>query len=52
MNKFENVDVIASPDAIMRQNTAFYQDDFAIDKRLLQVAAARHGASDRKILWM
>ena len=36
MNKFENVDVIASLDAIMRQNTAFYQDDFDIDKRILQ----------------
>ena len=31
MNKFENVDVIASLDAIMRQNTAFYQDDFDIE---------------------
>ena len=51
MNKFENVDVIASLDAIMRQNTAFYQDDFDIDKRILQGAAARPGAEDRKILW-
>ena len=51
MNKFENVDVIASLDAIMRQNTAFYQDDFDIDKRILQEAAARPGAEDRKILW-
>ena len=51
MNKFENVDVIASLDAIMRQNTAFYQDDFDIDKRILQEAAARPGREDRKILW-
>ena len=51
MNKFENVDVIASLDAIMRQNTAFYQDDFDIDKRILQEATARPGAEDRKILW-
>ena len=51
MNKFENVDVIASLDAIMRQNTAFYQDDFDIDKRILQEAATRPGAEDRKILW-
>src|SRR5699024_11913523 len=52
LNKFENVDVIASLDAIMRQNTAFYQDDFDIDKRILQEAAARPGAEDRKILWL
>ena len=45
------MDVIASLDAIMRQNTAFYQDDFDIDKRILQEAAARPGAEDRKILW-
>ena len=26
LQKFENVDVIASLEAIMKQNTAFYQD--------------------------
>ena len=26
MNKFEDVDVIASLEAIMKQNTAFYQN--------------------------
>ena len=52
MNKFENVDVIASLDAIMRQNTAFYQNDFDIDKRILQEAAARPAAEDKKILWL
>lgn len=40
MNKFENVDIIACLDAIMRQNTAFYQNDFDIDKKILQKAAA------------
>ena len=40
MNKFENVDIIASLDAIMRQNTAFYQNDFEIDKEMFQKAAA------------
>ena len=35
MNKFEDVDVIASLEAIMKQNTAFYQSDFEIDKRIL-----------------
>lgn len=27
MNKFENVDVLAALEQIMRQNTAFYQGD-------------------------
>lgn len=34
LSKFENVDVIASLEAIMKQNTAFYQSDFEIDKRI------------------
>ena len=39
LQKFENVDVIASLEAIMKQNTAFYQSDFDIDKQILQKAA-------------
>ena len=31
MNKFENVDVVESLRAIMKQNTAHYQSDFEID---------------------
>ena len=41
LSKFENVDVIASLEAIMKQNTAFYQSDFEIDKRILREAASR-----------
>lgn len=52
MNKFENVDVIASLDAIMRQNTAFYQSDFDIDRQILQRAATSPIAGDKKILWL
>ena len=40
MNKFEDVDVIASLEAIMKQNTAFYQNDFDLDRNILQKAAA------------
>lgn len=36
LNKFEDVDVFASLDAIMKQNTGFYQSDFDIDRRLSQ----------------
>ncbi len=31
MQKFENMDVIAALEAIMHQNTAYYQSDFAYE---------------------
>ena len=52
MNKFENVDIVASLDAIMRQNTGFYQSDFEIDKEILQKAAASPAVEDRRLLWL
>ena len=52
MNKFENVDVLAVLEQIMRQNTAFYQDDFEIDKDMLRKAAASDKAEDKTLLWM
>lgn len=52
MNKFENVDLIASLDAIMRQNTAFYQNDFELDKEIIQKAAANPTAEDKRLLWL
>ena len=52
MQKFENVDVIAALGEIMRQNTAFYQSDFDIDKGIIQRAAARDQAVDKTLLWM
>ena len=51
MNKFEDVDVIASLEAIMKQNTAFYQNDFDLDRNILQKAAASPTAEDRRLLW-
>ena len=52
MQKFENVDVLAALDEIMRQNTAFYQSDFDIDKGIIQRAAASDQALDKTPLWM
>ena len=46
MNKFENVDVLAALEQIMCQNTAFYQDDFEIDKEMIRKAAASDKAED------
>lgn len=51
LNKFEDVDVIASLEAIMKQNTAFYQSDFEIDKKILHEAAKRPAIEDRRLLW-
>lgn len=51
LNKFENVDVFASLEAILRQNTAFFQNDFDIDKRIIQEAAARPAPEDKRLLW-
>ncbi|WP_418778132.1 hypothetical protein [Hominenteromicrobium sp.] len=51
LSKFENVDVIVSLEAIMKQNTAFYQSDFEIDKRILREAASRPVAEEKRLLW-
>ena len=45
MNKFENVDVLASLQQIMQQNTAFFRNDFDIDKKILTQAAASKNIS-------
>ena len=39
LNKFEDVDVFASLDAIMKQNTGFYQSDFDIDREIIAKTA-------------
>ena len=39
MKKFEDVDVLDFLKKIMQQNTAYYQNDFDIDKRILLRAA-------------
>ena len=52
MNRFENVDVLAAQEQLMRQNTAFYQSDFEIDKEIIGRAAASDKAEDKTLLWM
>ena len=41
MQKFENMDVIAALEAIMHQNTAYYQSDFAYDIKMLREASRK-----------
>ena len=51
MNKFENVDELASLQQIMQQNTAAFQNDFDIDKKILTQAAKSKNAEDKVYLW-
>ena len=50
-SKFENVDVTASLEAIMKQNTGFYQSDLDIDKEIIAKAAASPHREDKTLLW-
>ena len=51
LNKFEDVDVFASLEAIMKQNTGFYQNDFDIDKKIIAEKAASQNPADKTLLW-
>lgn len=48
MNKFENVDVVESLRAIMKQNTAHYQNDFELDEKIMRAAVE---STDKNLLW-
>ena len=50
-SRFENVDVTASLEAIMKQNTGFYQSDLEIDKEIIAKAAASPHREDKTLLW-
>ena len=52
MQKFENVDILACLDAVMKQNTGFYQSDFEIDNKIIHEAAASPDREDRTLLWL
>ena len=52
MQKFENVDILACLDAVMKQTTGFYQSDFEIDKKIIHKAAASPNREDRLLLWL
>ena len=52
MQKFESMDVIAALEAIMHQNTAYYQSDFAFDIKMLREAARSDQPEDKLLLWL
>ncbi|MCM1213355.1 MAG: hypothetical protein NC548_02400 [Lachnospiraceae bacterium] len=51
LNKFEDVDVTASLEAILKQNTGFYQSDFDIDRQIIAEKAASQNPADKTLLW-
>ena len=48
-SKFENVDLFAFLEAIMKQNTGFYQSDLDIDKEIIAMAAAKTKNHDMEV---
>ena len=52
MQKFENMDVIAALEAIMHQNTAYYQSDFSFAIKMLREAARSDQPEDKLLLWL
>ena len=46
------LDILACLDAVMKQNTGFYQSDFEIDKEIIHKAAASPDREDRTLLWL
>ena len=52
MKRFENVDVIASLDTIMRLNTAHYQSDFKYDMDAIRRSVDSRNQDDKILLWM
>ena len=46
-SKFEDVDLFASLNAVMKQNTGFYQSDLEIDKEIIAKAAASPGLTGK-----
>ena len=51
LSKFEDVDVFASLNAVLKQNTGFYQSDLEIDKEIIAKAAASPHREDKTLLW-
>ena len=50
-SKFENVDLFTSLNAVMKQNTGFYQSDLEIDKEIIAKAAVSPRKEDKTLLW-
>ena len=51
LNKFEDVDVFASLNAIMKSEHRLFQSDFDIDREIIAKAAASASKEDKTLLW-
>lgn len=52
LTKFENVDVMASLEVIMKQNTAYFQEDLEYDRKTILERAGSSNADDKTLLWL
>ena len=52
LHKFEDVDIFASLEAVMKQNTGFFQSDLEIDKDIIKKAAESPDRKDKTLLWL
>lgn len=50
--KFENVDIPASLEAVMKQNTAYFQEDLEYDRKMILELAGSSNADDKTLLWL
>lgn len=50
--KFENVDVLVSLEAIMKQNTAYFQEDLECDRKIILEQAGNSNTDDKTLLWL
>ena len=52
MNKHTEVDLYQALGKVVEENTAFYKDDFEIDKRIIQKAAESDEPDEKRLLWL
>ena len=52
MNKHTGVDLYEALGKVVEENTAFYKDDFEIDKRIIQRAAESDEPDEKRLLWL
>ena len=50
--KIKSSDLLSTMEAIMKQNTKYYQSDFEIDKKILKEAAESPVKTDKTLLWL
>ena len=52
MQQFKNVDVVSFLEQVMKSNTKHHQEDFEIDKKILEKAMDSKSLDDKRWLWL